>query len=349
MQISDLEFYVVEIGRNDSDLPVRSLLVRLVTDSGREGWGEAGLAWRPDELAARRSALMPVLGGRSVFDVEELLTLEVLAQRPLRGAVEMACWDLIGRVVGQPLGHLLGGDYRPAVPLAVRLVADRANRVAQMGRELADQGFHTQIVTTTGKPEKDVKMLAALRESVRDLVEVRFDGMASYDMETARDLCAELEYAGLQFLVDPLNTTELYSLASLGRQTSVPLAVWRAIHGPEDVLRAVRCNAAPVVVVDLDQVGGITPARKCAAVAEAAGIAAALAAGPSLGIATAAVVQMAASTPAFSTCNECAYHQLRDDLLVEPLEIADGLAVVPQGPGLGIEVDRGKVERYQVT
>jgi len=70
--------------------------------------------------------------------------------------------------------------------------------------------------------------------------------------------------------------------------------------------------------------------------------------GPSLGIATAAMLQLAAATVAFSGSNECGHHQLHDDLLTEPLEIVDGMIAVPQAPGLGIEVDRAKVERYQV-
>ena len=96
MKINDLEFHLVEIGCTGLAQPVRSLLVRLTTDSGLEGWGEAGVAWRLGELSARRDALLPVLAGRSIFDIEELHTLEALAPPPLRAAVEMACWDLVG-------------------------------------------------------------------------------------------------------------------------------------------------------------------------------------------------------------------------------------------------------------
>ncbi len=96
-------------------------------------------------------------------------------------------------------------------------------------------------------------------------------------------------------------------------------------------------------------VGGMVPARKCAAIAQAVGLNASLGSGPSLGVAVAAMLQLDAASPAFSNCNECAHHQLQDDLLVERLEIADGMIAVPQGPGLGIEVDRAKVERYLVT
>ena len=74
-----------------------------------------------------------------------------------------------------------------------------------------------------------------------------------------------------------------------------------------------------------------------------------MASGPSLGIAVAAMLQVAAATPAFSCSNESAYHELQDDLLAESPEVVDGMIAVPEGPGLGVEIDRAKVERYQVT
>ena len=116
-----------------------------------------------------------------------------------------------------------------------------------------------------------------------------------------------------------------------------------------DLLALVRCGAAPYVVVDLQLVGGITLARRCAAIAQAAGLSASLLGGPSVGIGAAAMLQLAASTPAFSSCNECVYHRLQDDVLTQPLEILDGMVTVPQAPGLGVEVDRVKVERSQVS
>jgi L-alanine-DL-glutamate epimerase-like enolase superfamily enzyme len=290
-----------------------------------------------------------LLTGRSVFDVEELLGLEALRPAPLRCALEVAFWDLVGRTVGQPLCHLFGGGYRRRIPLAVRLAGPAADRVAQVARELAEQGFHSQIITASGRPEDDLGTTAAVWESAGERAELRLDGAASYDLETARDLCAQLEPVGLQFFLDPLNTPELDRVVSLRRQTGVPLAVWRAIGGPADVLALIRCGAAPFVVVDPQRVGGLVPARKCAAVAEAGGLHSLLGSRPSLGIATAAMLHLAASTPAFSGCNESAYHQLQDDVLAEPLEIIDAMITVPQTPGLGIEVDRAKVERYQVS
>ncbi len=349
MTISELEFYLVEIHCTESDDPVRSVLVRLTTDSGLEGWGEARCGWQAAELPGRRNALFPVLAGLSIFDIEELLMLQAVPDPALRSALEMACWDLIGRSAGEPLHHFLGGGYRQRIPLAVRLPGHHARRVAKVARELAEQGFHTQIVTAGGRMEEDLQRLSAVRQSVGDRAELRLDAAARYDPETARDLCAELEDVALQFVLDPIDTTKLHPVASLARQTNVPLAVWRSIRRPADVMATIRCGAVPFVLVDIGRVGGIVPARKCVAVAEAGGVSVLLGAEPSLGIATAAMLQLAAATPAFSGCNECAYHQLRDDVLTEPLEIVDGMMAVPQTPGLGVDVDRAKVERYQVS
>jgi muconate cycloisomerase len=300
-------------------------------------------------LPARREALLAVLAGRSIYDIEELHALDALASPPLRAAVEMAVWDLLGRVLRQPLCNLLGGYYRRRIPISIRLAGRRPALTAQIARELAEQGFHTQTIAAGGRPEEDLHTVAAVREMVSDRIELRFDGMGRYDLETARDLAAGLEANGLQFFLDPLNTRELYPVASLGRQTSVPLAVWQAIQSPADVLTAIRCSAAPFIVVDPEQAGGIVPARACAAIAAAGGVVPVLGNRASVGIATAAMLHLAAATAAFSTSNELVSRQLRDTVLTDCPEVIDGMIAVPQAPGLGVTVDRAKVERYQAA
>jgi L-alanine-DL-glutamate epimerase-like enolase superfamily enzyme len=348
MIISDLEFYLVEIPCEEA-APVRTVLVRLGTDTGLEGWGEAQLDWRASELEARRDTLLPVLMGRSVFDIEDLLGLEVLRPAALRCALEIASWDLVGRIARQPLCHLFGGGYRQRVPLAVRLEGSSPDQVAQLAGELAEQGFHWQIVGSSGQVAQDLAILAAVREKAGERAELSLDAAVRYEMDVARELCTELEDADVQFVLDPLAGGALDQVASLRRQTSVSLAVRRSIQRPADMLLLLRHGAADTAIVDMELVGGLVPARKCGAIAQAGEIQSALSSGRSLGISVAAMVQLAAAAPAFSNRNECTYHQLQDDVLVDRLEIADGMISVPRGPGLGIEVDRAKVERYQVT
>ncbi len=347
MKISDLELFLVRIQRDGTEVPVRSLLVRLATDSGLEGWGEAHIGWRPVELAPRRAARLSTLAGRSIFDVEALLELDGI-DPPLACALEMASWDLIGRAAGQPVCHLFGGGYRTRVPVAIRLPR-RLDAAADQARGLAERGFHTQIVTSCGEPDLDAKTLAVVREAVGARVELWFDAVEHFDLYEARDLCRELESSGPRFVVDPLSAGDFDCVAWLRRQSNLPPAVARRIHGPADVLAMIRSGAAGYAIVNLEKVGGMVRSRKCAAVSEAGGVTALLAGGASLGIAVAAMLHVAASTPGFASGNECSYHQLRDDVLTEPLEMVGGMMTVPQAPGLGIEVDRAKIERYQVT
>src|SRR5690349_21563769 len=97
MKISDIELALVEVPMSGGARGVRSLVVQLSTDAGLVGWGEAACRWQTGEVAARRALLLPLLSRRSVFEIEELLRLDVFRDKPLAGAVEIACWDLIGK------------------------------------------------------------------------------------------------------------------------------------------------------------------------------------------------------------------------------------------------------------
>ncbi len=349
MQLAELELFLVSVPQAEAARSGRSLLVRLVTDDGLEGWGEAPTGWRSEELAGRGSALRAAILGRNAFDIEEMLTLDVLQNAPVRCAVEMAAWDLIGRRANMPLCHLFGGCYRRRVPLAIRLRTDPPRETGKLAAELARQGFHAQVLEATGEPDADLAAIRAVREAVGDRAELRLDGAERFDMETARDLCAELEFDAVEFLLDPLNTRQLHAAAVLGRQTTVPLGVSRAVAGPGDVLAVVRSGAARFVVLRLPELGGLLAVQKAAAVAEAAGLKALVCTGPSLGIATAAMLQLAGALPVLDGCNESDYPQLHDDLLAERLELVDGMLTVPEAPGLGITVDRGKLDPHQAT
>ena len=346
MKISDLELYLLEVPRLRPLPPVRSLLVRLSSDSGRDGWGEASTAWRPEELAGRRDLLLPSLAGHSVFDIEELLSFDALAEAGLRAAVEMACWDLIGRAARQPLCHLFGGFFRQQIPLSARLPSEPLEIVPYWARELAEQGYRDLVVGSSGSIDEDLATLAAVREMTGQRCGLEFDAGGRYEVSEALSLGSRLD-AGVRHLIDPLPGGQPHGLVHLQRQLGVGLAVCACIASPADVLTAAAAPAA-AVLVDIGRVGGLLPARKCGAVAEAAGLPASLSSGPRLGIGMAAMLHVAASTPGFSSGNACGHHQLLDDILVEPLEPVAGMLAVPQGPGLGVEIDRTKVERYQV-
>ena len=349
--VADLDFFMLGIPETSTN----ALVVRLVDEHGREGWGESACVWRPTEVAPRRDALLAAVAGRNVFDIEELLELDLFTDPRIRCAMEMASWDLVGRILDQPIHHLIGGAYRRRIPIAVRLEAGSEDETVRLARQMADQGFHSLVVLTTGNAGGDVDLARRLCEGAGARIELRLDAGQQYDMESAAELCALLEAGCVEsvagcvgFLIDPVPTTDPAELQMLQRRTTISLAARRPIGGPADVLRAVGKETVGLVVVDLQTVGGILPARKCAAVAEAASAAACLAQGPSVGISTAAMLQVAACTPAFTFHNELACESLEYSVLAESFDLADAMLTVPQGPGLGIRVDRDRVDALQV-
>lgn len=348
MHISDVDICLIEVPRSGSSGKVRSLLVRLSTDARLDGWGEAATAWRTSELAAWRDVLLAVLAGRNVYEIEDLLALDAIEDRHLAAALEMASWDLIGRAAGQPLCHLMGGAFRRRVPLAARLPSGPSDATAQAARELAEQGFHAQILAATGQADEDVDTLRAVCDAAGEQVAVRFDGAGQFSPAEARQVCQEVESLGLDCFLNPLAEGSLEELASLRRQTSVALGVSQGLSSPADVMAVASARAATLVVINPASVGGLIGSRSAAAVAEAAGLTASLSQPGCLGLSLAAMLQLAAATPSFSSAHETGYHQLQDDVLVAPLEAIDGMIAVPEAPGLGVEVDRGKVDRYQV-
>jgi L-alanine-DL-glutamate epimerase-like enolase superfamily enzyme len=349
MRIADLDFHLVEVSRTGQLPPVRSLLVRVSTDDGAEGWGEGAVSWRPSELLPRRDFILPSLAGRSIFDIEELQAVEALADPPLRAAVELACWDLVGKISNQPLCRLWGGEYRQRIPVAARLTGRWPARLAWMARELSSHGYLAQIIELTGEATVDRQIVSEVRETVGDSVQLRLDAHGKLSSDAARNFCSDVEGQQAQCLIDPFAARELQPLAALARQTNVPLGVWRAVRSPADLLNVVRCEAATHAIIDPEQLGGMAAARACAQIGAAAGLTLMLGSRPVLGLTTAAMLHLAAAMPGLTAAHESCYHSLSGDVLIEPLAVTEGMMTVPQCAGLGLEVDRAKIERYSVA
>jgi len=348
MKITDLDFYPVEVPRTSPLTPLRRMLLRVATSDGVEGWGESSAIWPVEQLADRRAALLPMVTGRGVFDTAELERVEGIRPLSLAAALNMAVWDAAARTLGQPLCHLWGGLYRRQIPVSADLSVDDPQRVVARARELSEQGYHMLTLPIHGDVSQVIAKVRAVSDAVSERTELRVDAEGQLTCQQAEELCAGLEAVDVQFLIDPV-AADFAETARLGRRTSTTLAVCRGIQSARDVMAIVRAGAAKHVILALEAVGGISSVRGCVAVAEAADLTTLLDVRDCLGPATAAMGQLAAATPALKSANRAAYDELQDDVLTEPLELVDGMLTVPQGPGLGVEVDRGKLEQFAVS
>jgi L-Ala-D/L-Glu epimerase len=347
VNISDLELFLIELPASGG--AIRSLVLRLATDTGLEGWGETRKSWWAGELPARRKGLLATLVGREVHDIESILALDACADRALACAIEMALWDLVARAARQPLANLLGGFYRQNVPLAVRLPNATPDTMAHWARAYSAQGIASQIISTTGALESDLKLVNTLAEACGERVQFRFDARGQYDLSGALQLCRELEPQSVQMVIDPLPRAARDRASSLRVRSRVSLGAYEGIERSGEIMQIAQSESARFVVVDPVQVGGILRARQCAAVADAAGLAATLRIEGTSGLGLAATLQLAAATPSFISGHECEYPKLHDDILGEPLWMIEGMLAVPSGVGLGVEIDRDKLDCYQVS
>jgi L-alanine-DL-glutamate epimerase-like enolase superfamily enzyme len=358
MKISKLDAVRVRIPQKPPIAPYQNryragthkegLLVRLETDAGLVGWGET-----PDDWINRsfegvpEDRLRPQVLGRDPFDVEAFVAENTLGPF-LASAVEMAFWDLMGLATNQPVYKLLGGAVRKKIELAACMGIRPYDQAKEIARQYVEMGF-TTLKTKAGRDaDEDLDMVRGIRDGVGDRLKLRIDPNMGYSPEVARQLARDLEKYHLEYLEQPMHSTLIAESARLRRQTRTPLALNESVTTPDVVLQILQLRAADVLLPDTYQGGGILQVKKVATLCEAADIPCVFHCAHDLGLKTAAMLHVVASTPNFPLANDCTYYGLEDDI-ISPLHTIDrGTMSVPEGPGLGVRVDEAKVLKYRV-
>lgn len=349
MVIRDLELYLAAVPTIDKE-STRSLIVRLVSHTGAEGWGEATLSTlRQEDLQPLRNRLLPMLMGRSVFDLEELVRLNLPPVGAIRFGIETACWDIMGRITRQPICHLLGGKYRSHIPLTVGLTGRTHAELLTTSQELANRGYHWQTLRLKGRLEDDLSVIEALLGSVKHRLELRVDAGGLYAREDCGKLLAALEKSGISLLIDPLRDATPNELSALQTQTSVPIGVRSGMDSARDVLDLAAFDNLSWLILEPHRLGGLLEMRKCADIAEAAGLHCSACSFFSTGPAMAATAQLVAAMPALSYGIHCYPEHLETGILQDKFDISDGLLHLPHGPAIGMEIDRVKLEQSLIA
>jgi L-alanine-DL-glutamate epimerase-like enolase superfamily enzyme len=359
MKITYLNAFLVRIPQKPPIAPYQSryrassvkeaVLLRLETDTGLVGWGESPVDWInksfegvPEE-ALRRQVL-----GRDPFDLEAWYAENTLGSFLASGA-EMAMWDLMGRATGQPLYNLLGGAVRTRVELAACMGIRRYDEAKEIARRYLDMAFSTLKTKAGRRPEEDLDMVRGIRDGVGDRLKLRIDPNMGYPPEVAFPLARDLEKYDLEYFEQPMPAGLIADAARLRRHTRTPVALNESVTTPDVVLQILQLHAADVLLPDTYQCFGILGVKKVAALAEAAGVPCVFHCAHDLGLKTAAMLHVVASSPGFTLANDCTYYGLEDDVITPLHPIQGGFMPVPEGPGLGVTVDERKVTKYRVS
>lgn len=259
-----------------------SVIVKLETDDGLVGYGEAV----PDEhvtgesfyscIEILRHQLLPAVIGETPFHIEHLhhkMNQVITANPAAKAAIDIACYDLMGKATGRPVYDLIGGKSHEELTYPKVLSIEEPEVMAEKARAALDQGFRSLKLKVGTDPALDVKRIQAVREAVGYDVEIRVDvnqGWQTYS--SAIQAMKQLEPLRLAWIEQPIRLGDIDGLAQLKRQCTTPLMADESIHHGEHLIDMIKKEAVDKINIKLMKSGGIYPAISIAKAAEYAGI-----------------------------------------------------------------------------
>jgi glucarate dehydratase len=337
-------------------------IVEVETSDGLIGLGEMGGGGQSAEAAMR--GLREYLIGHNPFDLEALRfkicnpTASLYNNRlQLHAAIEFACLDLIGRRLGVPVHDLLGGRLRDEVEFASYLFfrypdpetgngeVRTAEQLVEHATQLRDaEGFRVhKLKGGVYAPDYEIDCYRALAEAFPD-DRLRYDPNCALSIADTVRVIDRISDLNNDYLEDP--TWGLNGMRSV-RRPGLLLATNTLVVDFEQLATNVLDPAIDVILLDTTFWGGIRPSLKAAAICETFQLPIAVHSSGELGIQLATMLHLGAVLPNLNYAADAHYHHLRDDIIVGgKMPYVDGTIAVPTGPGLGVELDRDKVQKF---
>lgn len=302
------------------------------------------------------NTLRPRMMGLDPFDVEEIARLSMkmrgaAGRRPdASAAIDNALWDIIGKACNKPVYKLLGGKVHEKVRCGFWECTKPPDQQAADCKRAVELGWKSFKIKIGVDPESDVESVRKIREAVGNGIELGFDINAGYSVPTAITTIKKMERYEPACIEQPVAEWDLRGLAEVKRHVDVPIKCHSFyVNDPNSVLRLIELNAADMLNINPDFMGSLLTCKKIASVAEAGGI---ICSGQSsaaeLGPALAGWLHLITSTTAFTGTNETSNHLLEKsgDIITKPFKVVDSCLTVPEGPGLGVEIDQDKLKRW---
>lgn len=339
------------------------IIVRIDTDEGICGYGETMGRVGVDSIHYESRKLI----GLSPFDIEKI----VAYLRPrtyffgyagygLIAGIEMACWDIMGKALNRPVYELLGGAYRGRdIEISGYVFTRARNEKTGEGGETSPEellNFSRQLVKENGfrnlklkvgasHPDIDIAAIKMFRDAFGPEMGLRIDPNGTWSPQTALYICKQLQAYNLEYIEDP--TWGLEAMARLRRDVNIPLSTNMCVVDFDQIPVAFRLNAIDVVLGDVHKWGGLMLSKKLAAVCDTLMWGMCIHSGAELGISELAKLHLAASTPSIRYAIDTHYPHLADDILKGgKMKYHDGKMTCPDKPGLGVELDIDRFERY---
>ena len=347
-------------------VPPRWLFLKIETDEGLIGWGEPVVEGRAHTVKACVEELMEYLIGKDPMRIEDHWNM-LYRSGFYRGGpilmsaisgIDQALWDIKGKYFNAPIYQLMGGACRDSIKVYSWIGGDRPTDVGEAAKSVVETGFtavkmngteELQYIDTHEKIDQTLERVAAVREAVGEYVGIGIDFHGRVHKPMAKVLAKELEQFRPMFIEEPVLSENLEAIREIANHTSIPIATGERMFSRWDFKKLLSDGYVDIIQPDLSHAGGITEVKKIASMAEAYDVA--LAPHCPLGpIALAACLQVDATCHnAFIQEQSLGIHYNQGSDLLDYIkdksvfDYNDGYVSIPEGPGLGIEIDEDYV------
>lgn len=350
----------------------RRTIIRLQTNVGLVGVGETT---GTDEIFRLVEKYCRNLVGHDPFDVREIwrrFIPNVYGNYHGRNGwlalagIDMACWDLAGKAREEPLWRLLGGKHRDEIPVAGLMSAyplkvpetelasvmrnkENVPRIVDFARGIVDDfGFSALKIKSAGIDWAwDASVMRALRTSFGPDVELRLDPNGAFTVSESIRLGLQVQELDLEYLEDP--TRGMDGMARLRRELPIPLATNMCIIDFEQLSLGIRTHAVDAVLGDVYHWGGVLGFIELAAVCRTFGIDMGIHSFIEAGVGTAVNLHLAAVLPTLNHAIDAMLHQQACSIITETPAIVDGKLKVPDGVGLGVQLDENAIRSLSLA
>ncbi|MGD0416651.1 MAG: dipeptide epimerase [Terriglobales bacterium] len=341
--VSMIEPFRVALGTISS---AENVLVRLRTREGVVGWGEAG-PYSPVtgetqavDLAVGKD-LANFVRGRDPFALSAIVSDMdgfTPSNTSMKAALEMAVWDICGKLAGQPVYKLLGG-YRDSFETDITIGMGTPEEMAKKATKYVQDGFKTLKVKLGDGPEPDTQRMKAIREAIGYSIKVRTDANQGWTAaETVRALRMMEKYQ-MQICEQPVPYWDVEGLKFARDNSPTPIMADESVHSPHDAFAVVRANAVDCINIKLMKSGGLLRGVQIATVAASAGVTCMVGCMEETRLALTAGAHLVASQKNIVYADLDGFLELSVDPVIGGMQLKNGIVTLPNTPGLGLDID----------
>lgn len=289
VKISSIQIYAIRLPLHvpfvvsyDTYHHMPSIIVKMVTNEGIIGYGEAvadgnvtGETWE-GVFHNLKSTLAPVLLNENPMNLEkihDIMNNTIYGAPATKAAIDIACFDILGKVVNQPIYQLIGGRFHDEFPITHVISIGEPKAMAQEADEMLNKGYNSFKVKVGKNVKEDIERIKAIRREIGEHIPIRIDVNQGWkDSSTTIQVLKELQQLNIDWLEQPILADDIDGIVEIKEKSTIPIMIDEGLKGIKEMREIINKRAADKVNIKLMKCGGIYPAVKLAHQAEIANI-----------------------------------------------------------------------------